>query len=136
MLHIVVPGVNGMQSEYLKDKEQRVIKGEAFTFNNPLQGAINLSSSADVIMCNSPYEVETMSMDTRATDRFSAITDFTMNRRTLENTEQQSKKVKNTIEYKRNDNAQTETQFNRMFENTFEENILMKRFKLAFKAYV
>ncbi len=32
----------------------------------------------------------------------------------------ESKKVKNTIEYKRNDNAQTETQFNRMFENTFE----------------
>ncbi len=83
ILHIVVPGENGMQSEYLKDKEQRVIKGEAFTFNNPLQGAINLSSSADVIMCNSPYEVETMSMDTRATDRFSAITDFTMNIRTL-----------------------------------------------------
>ena len=86
MLHIVVPGENGMQSEYLKDKEQRVIKGEAFTFNNPLQGAINLSSAIDVIMCNSPYEVETMSMDTRVTDHFLAITDFTMNRRTLHTT--------------------------------------------------
>ena len=83
MLHIVVPGENGMQSEYLKDKQQRVIKGEVFTFNNPLQGAINLSSSADIIICNSPYKVETMSMDTRATDDFLAITDFIMNRRTL-----------------------------------------------------
>ena len=83
MLHIVVPGENGMQSEYLKDKEQRVIKGEVFTFNSPIDGAINLSLSTDLIMCNSPYEVEAMSMATRAIDRFSAITDFTMNRRTL-----------------------------------------------------
>ena len=55
MLHIVVPGDNGMQSEYLNDKEQRVIKGEVFTFNNPLEGAINLSSDSDLIICNSPY---------------------------------------------------------------------------------
>ena len=30
MLHIVVPGEDGMQSEYLNDKVQRVIKGEVF----------------------------------------------------------------------------------------------------------
>ena len=83
MLHIVVPGDNGMQSEYLKDKEQRVIKGEVFTFNNPLEGAINLSSVADVIVCNSPYDVETMSMDTRAVNQYAELTDFNMNRRTL-----------------------------------------------------
>jgi cytochrome c-type biogenesis protein CcsB len=83
MLHIVVPGDNGMQSEYLKDKEQRVIKGEVFTFNNPLEGAINLSSVEKVIVCNSPYAVETMSMDTRATNQYEELTDFNMNRRTL-----------------------------------------------------
>jgi cytochrome c-type biogenesis protein CcsB len=83
MLHIVVPGDNGMQSEYLKDKEQRVIKGEVFTFNNPLEGAINLSSVDKVIVCNSPYAVETMSMDTRATNQYEELTDFNMNRRTL-----------------------------------------------------
>ena len=55
MLNIVVTGDNGMQSEYLNDKEQRVIKGEVFTFNNPLEGAINLSSDSDLIICNSPY---------------------------------------------------------------------------------
>ena len=32
MLHIVVPGENGMQSEYLKDKDQRVIKGRGVYF--------------------------------------------------------------------------------------------------------
>ena len=83
MLHIVVPGDNGMQSEYLVDKEQRVIKGEVFTFNNPLEGAINLSSSVNIIVCNSPYDVETMSMDTRATNQYDELTDFNMNRRTL-----------------------------------------------------
>ena len=83
MLHIVVPGDNGMQSEYLKDKEQRVIKGEVFTFNNPMEGAINLSSGASVIICNSPYSVETMSMDTRATNQYDELSDFNMNRRTL-----------------------------------------------------
>ena len=83
MLHIVVPGDNGMQSEYLNDKEQRVIKGEVFTFNNPLEGAINLSSDSDLIICNSPYSVESMSMDTRATNQYSELTDFNMYRRTL-----------------------------------------------------
>jgi len=34
----------------------------------------------------------------------------------------ESRKVKNTIEYKRKDMAQTETQFNLMFEKTFEWN--------------
>ncbi|MDC3394933.1 cytochrome c biogenesis protein CcsA [Flavobacteriales bacterium] len=83
MLHIVVPGDNGMQSEYLNDKEQRVIKGEVFTFNNPLEGAINLSSDSDLIICNSPYSVESMSMDTRATNQYSELTDFNIYRRTL-----------------------------------------------------
>jgi len=85
MLHIVVPGDNGMQSEYLKDKEQRVIKGEVFTFNNPLEGAINLSSgsSINIITCNSPYLVETMSMDTRATNQYNELINFDVNRRTL-----------------------------------------------------
>ncbi len=84
MLHIVVPGDNGMQSEYLKDKEQRVIKGEVFTFNNPTEGAINLSyGKGDLIFCNSPYPVTAMSMDTRDTDNHDGLDDFALNRRTL-----------------------------------------------------
>jgi cytochrome c-type biogenesis protein CcsB len=83
MLHIVVPGENGMQSEYLKDEEQRVIKGEVFTFNNPTEGAINLSSDNDSIFCNSPYYVTTMSMDTRLSKDYDVLSKFVLKRRTL-----------------------------------------------------
>ena len=84
MLHIVVPGDNGMQSEYLNDNEQRVIKGEVFTFNNPTEGAINLSlEKGDLIFCNSPYAVSSMSMDTRETKNYDDLSDFTLKRRTL-----------------------------------------------------
>ena len=83
MLHIVVPGEDGMQSEYLNDKVQRVIKGEVFTFNNPMEGAINLSSAIEGVFCNSPYDVETMNMDTRATKEFDDLSDFMLSRRTL-----------------------------------------------------
>jgi hypothetical protein len=83
MLHIVVPGENGMQSEYLKDEEQRVIKGEVFTFNNPTEGAINLSSDNDSIFCNSPYYVTSMSMDTRLSKDYDVLSKFVLKRRTL-----------------------------------------------------
>ena len=65
MLHLIVPGENGMQDEFLSDNEQRIIKGEFFTFNNPLVGAINFSSSNNLIYCNSPNLVNVMSMATR-----------------------------------------------------------------------
>jgi cytochrome c-type biogenesis protein CcsB len=83
MLHIVVPGDNGMQSEYLANQEQRVIKGEVFTFNNPIDGAINLKSTPNAIVCNSPYDVAAMSMDTRETAQYDALANFNLNRRTL-----------------------------------------------------
>mgnify|MGYP006126200225 CR=1 FL=1 len=82
-LHIVVPGENGMQSEYIKDNEQKIINGEVFTFNNPLDGAINLNLSADSIICNTAYSVETMSMATRDIYSFESNSNFTINRRTL-----------------------------------------------------
>jgi hypothetical protein len=40
-LHLVVPGDNGMQSEYLKKDEQRKIDKYLFTFDNPIAGAVN-----------------------------------------------------------------------------------------------
>ena len=61
----MVPGDNGMQSEFLRDKEQKLIKDEIFTFNNPVAGAINVKDSSGVLVCNSPYDLETMSMLTR-----------------------------------------------------------------------
>ena len=41
-LHLVVPGDNGMQSEYLKLNEQRKIKNNVFAFNNISDFAINI----------------------------------------------------------------------------------------------
>ena len=83
ILHLVVPGPNGMHSEYLSNKEQRIIKGELFTFNNPLEGAINIFSRDDDIVCNTDYSVETMSMNTRETNAFQPLTDFVVYKRTL-----------------------------------------------------
>ena len=51
MLHLIVPGENGMQDEFLSDGEQRVIKGKYFTFNNNKIGAINYSSTLDGFIC-------------------------------------------------------------------------------------
>ncbi len=83
MLHLIVPGENGMQDEFLSDKEQRIIKGEVFTFNSPLKGAVNISSSEDGISCNSPYSVSTMSMDTREAAEIDSLTNFNLAKRIL-----------------------------------------------------
>ena len=83
MLHLIVPGENGMQDEFLSDKEQRIIKGEFFTFNNPLVGAINFSSDSNLIYCNSPNFVNTMSMETREVSSFDSLQSFLFNKKTL-----------------------------------------------------
>ncbi len=83
MLHLIVPGENGMQDEFLSDKEQRIIKGEFFTFNNPLVGAINFSSDSNLIYCNSPNFVNVMSMATREVSSFDSLQSFLFNKKTL-----------------------------------------------------
>ena len=74
ILHVVVPGEDGMQDEFLRDGQQRIIKNEYFTFNNPREGAINFHSDEENIKCSSPYSVETMSMLTREIKRYDTIT--------------------------------------------------------------
>ena len=83
MLHLIVPGENGMQDEFLSDGEQRVIKGKYFTFNNNKIGAINYSSTLDGIICNTPYSVSTMSMDTREIGSKDSLVDFLFEKRIL-----------------------------------------------------
>ena len=83
VLHIVVPGENGMEDEFLSDGQQRIINGENFTFNNPKVGAINLYSEVDIIKCISPYIVSTMSMITRDLNDYDALSDFVLNKKTL-----------------------------------------------------
>ncbi|MBC8267079.1 MAG: cytochrome c biogenesis protein CcsA [Flavobacteriales bacterium] len=98
ILHLVVPGTNGMQDEFLKDGEQRVIKGEVFTFNNSKTAAINFTSKKEGILCNSAYSVSTMNMDTRETSQIDSLIDFTFNKRTLHTTNSLNIVLKNVLE--------------------------------------
>ena len=82
-LHLVVPGDDGMQSEYLKDLEQKRIKNNVFTFNNPLEGAINIFSEDSTLLCSSPFEIKSMKMSDRSTNAFLPDNKFVLSRRTL-----------------------------------------------------
>ena len=83
ILHLVVPGQDGMQDEFLIDGEQREIQDLLFTFNNPITGAINLTSNDSIISCNAPYVVSTMTMSTRSTEEKVANEDFVLQQKTL-----------------------------------------------------
>ena len=82
-LHLIVPGDNGMQSEYLKDKEQKKIKGFIFTFNNPIIGAINISSDDSLLVCNAPYDIGSMKMADRIMNSYDPNSSFLLSRKTL-----------------------------------------------------
>ena len=82
-LHLIVPGDNGMQSEYLKDNEQKKIKNFIFTFNNPLSGAINISSNDSTLMCEAPFDVGSMKMVDRSTNNYTANSGFLLSNKTL-----------------------------------------------------
>tara|TARA_B100001057_G_scaffold76868_1_gene71635 strand:+ start:5928 stop:8999 length:3072 start_codon:yes stop_codon:yes gene_type:complete len=97
-LHLVVPGDDGMQSEYLKNFEQKKIKNNVFTFNNPLDGAINITSVDSLLSCNSTYEISSMKMSDRSTDLFPANNDFILSRRTLYSANELNFVLKEVIE--------------------------------------
>ncbi|MDC1063672.1 cytochrome c biogenesis protein CcsA [Flavobacteriales bacterium] len=82
-LHLVVPGDNGMQSEYLKINEQRKIKNNVFAFNNMSDFAINIYYKDSILYCKAPFEVQYMKMSDRSSDSFSANTEFVLSQRTL-----------------------------------------------------
>ena len=83
ILHLVVPGDDGMQDEFLNVGQQQIIKEEYFTFNNPKVGAINFYSEDKIIKCNSPYSVSTMSMLTRELNEYDSLKTFLLNKKTL-----------------------------------------------------
>ena len=83
ILQLVVPGEDGMQEEYLYDGKQKIINGEYFTFNNPLSGAINFYSQDSIILCNTPYDVLTMSMLTRDILEYDILDTFSLKKKTL-----------------------------------------------------
>ncbi len=83
MLHLVVPGNNGMQDEFLVDGQQKIINGQYFTLNNPKIGAINLVFKNEIVKCTSPYNVSTMSMLTQEVKEYNALENFICNKKTL-----------------------------------------------------
>ena len=83
ILHLVVPGTDGMQDEFLNDGQQQIINGEYFTFNNPKIGAINFYSDNDIIKCNTPYSVSAMNMLTREIDEYDSLYNFSLKQKTL-----------------------------------------------------
>ena len=82
-LHLVVPGDDGMQSEYLKNFEQKRIKKNVFTLNNPMDGAINITLVDSSLYCSSPFEVSSMKMSDRSTNQFPPQKKFLLSKRTL-----------------------------------------------------
>ncbi len=66
IIHLVVPGNNGMQSVFLLDGEQKIIDNNTFTLNNPQEKAINLFYN-DSLMLVANFDIESMSMLDRST---------------------------------------------------------------------
>ena len=82
-LHLVVPGENGMQSEYLKLNEQRRIDKYVFTFNNQKVGAVNFFFEDSILYCIAPFNIQSMKMSDRSTGEFLANKKFILERKTL-----------------------------------------------------
>ena len=66
IIHLVVPGENGMQSVFLTEGEQKIIAQNNFTLNNPKEEAINLFYN-DSLMLVANKDIESMSMLDRST---------------------------------------------------------------------
>jgi len=97
-LHLVVPGDNGMQSEYLKINEQRKIKNNVFAFNNMSDFAINIFYIDSILYCKAPFEVQSMKMSDRSSDSFSSNTEFVLSQRTLYSVNELNFVLKDIIE--------------------------------------
>ena len=82
-LHLVVPGDNGMQSEYLKKDEQRKIDKYLFTFGNPIVGAVNFFYEDSLLYCEAPFSIQSMKMSDRSTGEYISDTRFQLNTKTL-----------------------------------------------------
>tara|TARA_B100001250_G_scaffold253649_1_gene218162 strand:+ start:1312 stop:4356 length:3045 start_codon:yes stop_codon:yes gene_type:complete len=83
ILHLVVPGNEGMRDEYLNDGDQRIINNEYFTFNNAKDGAINFYTEGESIECSSLYNISSMSMITRDIKNHDSGSQFVLHKKTL-----------------------------------------------------
>ena len=83
VVHLIVPGPDGMQSEYLLNKEQRRISNYIFTFNNPMIDAINLSTESGRLVCDAPASISSMKMADRSVITYNPNSNFYLVKKTL-----------------------------------------------------
>lgn len=62
LLNIITTGQIGRENNYIFNGEIKTIGGILFSFNNPVQGAVQLIERGDSIMINSPVATQYMSM--------------------------------------------------------------------------
>lgn len=62
ILNIVTMGERGRENNYILNGEIKAVGGVLFSFNNPVQGTIQLIDKGDSILINSPLIVKYMSM--------------------------------------------------------------------------
>lgn len=62
MLEIVSMGQNGRDTQYLREGDIKNIGGTMVSFNNPMEGSVQLIESDGKIIINSPFEAEYVSM--------------------------------------------------------------------------
>jgi cytochrome c-type biogenesis protein CcsB len=62
MLNIVSIGQGGRENNYISEGEIKNLDGTVFSFNNPVQGAVQLMEKDGIILINSPFDGQYMSM--------------------------------------------------------------------------
>lgn len=62
LLNIITTGQSGRENNYIIDGKSKTIGGILFSFNNPVQGAVQLIEKKDSILINSPIEMQYQSM--------------------------------------------------------------------------
>lgn len=67
LLTIITTGQTGRESNYIFNGEVKTIGGILFSYNNLVQGAVQLIEKGDSVMMNSPVEVQYMSMQGQQT---------------------------------------------------------------------
>lgn len=71
-LEIVTVGQGGRKTNYIQEGEIKEIGGAIFTFNNPIEGTIQISGNENALTINSPLEGQSMSMQGQ---QMGAVTD-------------------------------------------------------------
>ena len=100
VLHLIVPGENGMQSEYINENSAKFIKGNLITFNSNIEGDINFNSFRDSIICNSSHSTSTMNINDKEQGIQDPLKKFNLKNRVLYTTNSLNFVFKDLIPFK------------------------------------